>query len=555
MALLLACVLTLASMATVLTSTAAAQIRVPAGGHAHPRQRPRRVDSAVYATTACDSSVEAPPAFANSQVYGNGGSLGPGGANCDAENFQYPWWDNYCEKRNTSSWSTPLCPDQNGGQHYGQDIRAASCEKEKHWVVAVEDGTITSIGSYSVNLTTAQGKRYQYLHMGALAVSEGQAVTRGQRIGMVSNVFGGTWTTTHLHFAVSANVDGIGMTYVPPYTSLVDSYKALLGDVAWAAELVSQTNSTINVSAGLGGEATTTFVLRNTGKQPWTPGKTFLGTTGPRDRTSSLATAAWSSPGRAVTVPHTVAPGEQVALTVPLRVPTDAGMYRETFGLVEESVAWFGDQGGPSDEALAVTVTIDSGVPYRALYIGHGFAADDDGVLRVGASSTTRGWIEVRNTGTETWLMGATSLATTSPRDRASAFAASSWPSPTRPSVTSEAVTPGATARFEFDLRAPSEQGTYVEYLGLVDTTAGWFGDAGGPADDAIALTVEVGDGHPRNRPGAGGGCSSAPPGHNAPPVALAVAILAMAAARRRHARTQRVRVSGPLGGASRSSR
>src|SRR5438045_882340 len=34
-----------------------------------------------------------PNAYANSQVYGHGGSNGPGGGQCDAANYAYPWQD------------------------------------------------------------------------------------------------------------------------------------------------------------------------------------------------------------------------------------------------------------------------------------------------------------------------------------------------------------------------------------------------------------------------------------------------------------------------------
>jgi murein DD-endopeptidase MepM/ murein hydrolase activator NlpD len=113
--------------------------------------------------------------------------------------------------------------------HQGQDIRAASCQNSTHWVVAVEDGKITSIGSYSVYLTAPDGTRFDYLHMSDVQVTVGQTVTRGQRIGKVSNQFGGSATTVHLHFNVRMNVDGVGMVFVPPYLSLVEAYEALVG--------------------------------------------------------------------------------------------------------------------------------------------------------------------------------------------------------------------------------------------------------------------------------------------------------------------------------------
>ncbi|MBK8996712.1 MAG: peptidoglycan DD-metalloendopeptidase family protein [Myxococcales bacterium] len=184
-----------------------------------------RVDSKVYAP-GMRFPIEKAPAYANSQVWGHGGSSGPGGGQCDVENFSYPWWDNYCETR---SWSMPLCPAGKG--HQGQDIRAATCTKNVHATVATTDGKITSIGTYSVYLTGNDGTVYRYLHMGSLAVSTGQTVKKGDPLGKVSNEFGGTPTTVHLHFDLEQNVSGIGKVFVPPYTSLVESYQALVGPV------------------------------------------------------------------------------------------------------------------------------------------------------------------------------------------------------------------------------------------------------------------------------------------------------------------------------------
>jgi MYXO-CTERM domain-containing protein len=167
--------------------------------------------------------IENAPAYANTQVYYPGGMYGPSGGQCDAFNYSYPWRDNYCEIR---SWDMPLCPAGTG--HQGQDIRPATCDNSTHPAVATVDGTITNIGTYSVYLTAADGTRYDYLHMSNVQVTHGQDVVRGQQLGMVSNEFGGTPTTIHLHFNIRQNVDGLGSVYVPPYMSLVTSYAALI---------------------------------------------------------------------------------------------------------------------------------------------------------------------------------------------------------------------------------------------------------------------------------------------------------------------------------------
>jgi hypothetical protein len=184
-----------------------------------------RVDSTIYVPNM-RFPIEQAPAFANSQVWGHGGMNGPGGGQCDSNNYSYPWWDNFCETR---QWDVPLCPGGTG--HQGQDIRPGTCEDNKHWAVAAEAGQITNIGSYSVYLQADGGTRHRYLHMepSSLTVSEGQRVGKGDRLGKVSNAFGGTSTTIHLHYDLYQNVSGVGNSYVPTYMSLVDSYERLLG--------------------------------------------------------------------------------------------------------------------------------------------------------------------------------------------------------------------------------------------------------------------------------------------------------------------------------------
>tara|TARA_R110002167_G_scaffold5273_7_gene24747 strand:+ start:1037 stop:1858 length:822 start_codon:yes stop_codon:yes gene_type:complete len=180
--------------------------------------------------------IEAAPAYANSQVYGYGGFAAPGpGGQCDSRNYSYPWRDNFCETR---SWTNGLCPTGKG--HQGQDIRPSTCEKKVHWVVSAEAGEITSIGSYTVTVLGESGRIYRYLHMDMAGVHAlfptmaSRTVTRGQRLGQVSNDFGGSATTIHMHFEIKAPVSEGGgaatVSFVPTYSSLVDSYGRLLND-------------------------------------------------------------------------------------------------------------------------------------------------------------------------------------------------------------------------------------------------------------------------------------------------------------------------------------
>jgi len=121
----------------------------------------------------------------------------------------------------------PLCPA--GVGHQGQDIRPGTCEDDVHPIVAVTEGTVTSIGSYSVYLTAGDGTRFDYLHGGSISVSEGNSLSTGDRIGNVSNEFGGTPTTIHLHFNIMQDVAGVGFVFVNPYMSLVGAYEELTG--------------------------------------------------------------------------------------------------------------------------------------------------------------------------------------------------------------------------------------------------------------------------------------------------------------------------------------
>lgn len=213
---------------------------VPAGDLL-PQSGPGHADTTIYRADI-DFPLE-DPAFLNSQVYRYGGSQGGlngmNGGQCETSNYNYPWQDTFCESR---SRSQIMCPD---GGHEGVDIRAASCIPETdntHWAVAVEDGRIIAPESsrYTVKLQTDDGTLYRYLHlkMDELAVADGAFVTRGQRIGKVSNDFFNSSgdpvpTTYHLHFEMYQNyapdedTDPI-FDQVNPYMTLVNAYEMKL---------------------------------------------------------------------------------------------------------------------------------------------------------------------------------------------------------------------------------------------------------------------------------------------------------------------------------------
>jgi lysozyme len=127
----------------------------------------------------------------------------------------------------------------------------------------------------------------------------------------------------------------------------------LLAGGGYAAALVS-----IDVpSTMVAGETVTAHVtFKNVGSQTWDE-STKLGTTSPRDRSSDFADASWEGPNRAAHATMSVAPGDTYTFDFPMHAPK-AGAYEETFGLVEEGVTWFADQGGPADDAVKLDLQV-----------------------------------------------------------------------------------------------------------------------------------------------------------------------------------------------------
>lgn len=198
--------------------------------------------------------LEAPPAFANSQVFAKGGNCYGRGKDCpydlvkfangewhakfsqkDPENFKYPWRDNFCEDR---GYRTVQCAASANG-HQGQDIRPKTAEIDKYYVVAVHDGTVSWQSS---NLTLTRVARpsegpayrinyvYRHINPSKKLVASGLA-KQGQRLAYVANFQGTDRTTVHLHFEIVMPFVHNGKTkigVVNPYKSLVAAYERLL---------------------------------------------------------------------------------------------------------------------------------------------------------------------------------------------------------------------------------------------------------------------------------------------------------------------------------------
>lgn len=206
-----------------------------------PQSGPGHADTTIYRPDMLFPLEDA--AFLNSQVYRYGGSQGSlngmEGGQCEPSNYDYPWQDTFCESR---ARAQIMCPD---GGHEGVDIRAATCIPQsdaEHWAVAAEDGRIIAPASsrYTVRLQTDDGALYRYMHldMDELAVADGDFVSKGDRIGKVSNDFFNSSgdpvpTTYHLHFEMYQNYAPDEETepvfdQVNPYMTLVNAYEKKL---------------------------------------------------------------------------------------------------------------------------------------------------------------------------------------------------------------------------------------------------------------------------------------------------------------------------------------
>jgi N-acetylmuramoyl-L-alanine amidase len=109
------------------------------------------------------------------------------------------------------------------------------------------------------------------------------------------------------------------------------------------------------VELTVGEELTGYIELTNTGTATW-DSATMLATI-PRDTPSSLADETWVSPTRTVAVDAATATGENGRFTFTIQ-GNAAGEYDQYFSLVQESVTWFADDGGPGEDTLRVRVVV-----------------------------------------------------------------------------------------------------------------------------------------------------------------------------------------------------
>jgi hypothetical protein len=129
---------------------------------------------------------------------------------------------------------------------------------------------------------------------------------------------------------------------------------------------------------------------------------------------------------------------------------------------------------------------------YAAAYVAQSFPLASSG-MTMSSGDIVAAYIDLKNVGAKAWDEN-TRLATSEPRDRVSLFGTSSWLTPARPAAVVGTVAPGATYRFQFELRAPATPGTYDEFFGMVQEGVAWFSDSdqGGPPDRQLENKIQV---------------------------------------------------------------
>jgi MYXO-CTERM domain-containing protein len=304
----------------------------------------------------------------------------------------------------------------------------------------------------------------------------------------------GTTNVTDATVAFQNDFEGCGTCDQSTRIAYAQAILPYCSPPPYAAQFVAQSfpyaSTTMNMTEG---QVIPSWIeLKNVGTKTW-DSNTKIGTTQPRDRHSVFANGTWLAPNRLAAVSGTVAPGGTYKFQFDLAAPMTAGTYDEFFGVVQEGVAWFSDsgQGGPPDNDLEVKIAV-AAPEYRGEFKGQSFPLAPS-PLTVHVGDVATGYIELTNTGTQTWKAGTTKLAPI-PRDKPSPFADKSWLSPTRVSSVAADVAPGAVGRFEVALDAAVVGDTEIGF-GLVEESVTWFADSptgGGPADGFLKVHLVV---------------------------------------------------------------
>ncbi len=264
----------------------------------------------------------------------------------------------------------------------------------------------------------------------------------------------------------------------------------------YRAELISVSGLPVHGDVSMiPGETRTALVtVENRGTATWQPGQLRLATTAPRGHISPFANASWLDTTTPAANDAAVGPGATTTLSLSLTAPQTEALYSETLGFALGTGAWFADAGGPTDDQLHWDITVMERL--RAEVISTA-GVPESGRVRVQAGEDAIIRLDVRNTGSETWDLGALHLVTSNPRRMVSPVAHPTWDQPDSPQANISQVTTGGETSYSFLLRGPQTPGTYPVQLELMADSERYLSDHGGPVAPVIDIDVVVPDPRP----------------------------------------------------------
>jgi uncharacterized protein (TIGR03382 family) len=264
----------------------------------------------------------------------------------------------------------------------------------------------------------------------------------------------------------------------------------------YRAELLSVSGLPVHGDVAMipGETLTASVVVANRGTATWQPGELRLATTVPRGHISPFADSSWLDTTNPAANSAPVGPGDTAILMLSLTAPQTEALYSETLGFALGVDAWFADAGGPADDQLHWDITVMERL--RAEVIAtQGVPAS--GRVRMGAGDDAIVQLDIRNTGSETWALGALHVVTSAPRGHDSPVAHPTWDQPSSPRANRAAVATGEQAAYTFLVQGPQTPGTYPVHLELMADSERYLADQGGPFRPVFDFDVVIPDPRP----------------------------------------------------------
>jgi RHS repeat-associated protein len=187
--------------------------------------------------------------------------------------------------------------------------------------------------------------------------------------------------------------------------------------------------------------------MQNTGNVAWSPANLYrLGSQNPQDNNT------WGVVR--VELPGPVAPGASVTFNFTVTAPNTVGTYNFQWRMVEDAVEWFGD--------YSANVAVKDGVN-DAVFVSQTVPS----VMTPGRSYPVT--VTMQNTGNTTWMAASLyRLGSQNPQDN------STWG--LQRVELPNAVAPGASVTFSFNVTAPATPGPYNFQWRMVEDLVEWFG-------------------------------------------------------------------------------